>query len=45
MSGKAEQALGAEFDIRALHDYILALGSVPLDVLTDEVILWIAEQQ
>jgi uncharacterized protein (DUF885 family) len=45
MSGKEEQALGAEFGIRAFHDYILALGSVSLDVLTDEVNLWIAEQQ
>ncbi|KQV59856.1 MULTISPECIES: DUF885 family protein [unclassified Duganella] len=30
---KAEQALGARFDIRAFHDTILELGSVPLPVL------------
>jgi uncharacterized protein (DUF885 family) len=45
LRGKAEAALGAEFDLRSFHDYILALGSVPLDVLTDEVNLWIEEQR
>jgi len=45
LRAKAEAELGAEFDLRAFHDYILALGSVPLDVLTDEVNLWIADQQ
>jgi uncharacterized protein (DUF885 family) len=45
LRGKAEAALGAEFDLRSFHDYILALGSVPLDVLTDEVNLWIDEQR
>lgn len=30
---KAEQALGGKFDIRAFHDTILELGSVPLPVL------------
>jgi uncharacterized protein (DUF885 family) len=42
---KSEESLGAEFDVRAFHDFILSLGSVPLDVLTDEVDLWIAGQQ
>jgi len=41
----AEEALASEFDVRAFHDFILALGSVPLDVLTDEVKHWITEQQ
>jgi uncharacterized protein (DUF885 family) len=45
LRNKAEEALGAAFDLRNFHDYILALGSVPLDVLTDEVNLWITEQQ
>jgi uncharacterized protein (DUF885 family) len=44
LRARAETALGAEFDLRSFHDFILALGSVPLDVLTDEVELWIAEQ-
>jgi len=40
---RAEAELGAEFDIRDFHDFILALGSVPLDVLETEVGLWIDE--
>jgi uncharacterized protein (DUF885 family) len=45
LRGKAEETLGPDFDIRAFHDFILGLGSVPLDVLTDELDLWIEEQQ
>jgi uncharacterized protein (DUF885 family) len=41
---EAEARLGADFDLRAFHDFILALGSVPLEVLKDEVHRWIAEQ-
>ena len=33
----AEQELGAAFDIRAFHDLVLGLGSVPLTVLESEV--------
>jgi hypothetical protein len=40
----AEFRLGADFDLRGFHDFILALGSVPLDILQDEVGRWIAEQ-
>jgi uncharacterized protein (DUF885 family) len=39
----AEFRLGADFDIRAFHDFILALGSVPLDILKDEVTRWVDE--
>lgn len=45
LRGRAEQDLGADFDIRAFHDFILSLGSVPLDVLTEETHRWIAEQR
>ncbi len=41
---KAESQLGAEFDLRDFHDFILALGSVPLDILESEVNRWILEQ-
>ena len=41
---EAEARLGADFDLRAFHDFILALGSVPLEVLKDEIHRWIAEQ-
>ena len=31
---KAEKTLGAKFNIRAFHDAVLELGSVPLPVVT-----------
>lgn len=40
---KAEKALGAKFNIRAFHDTILALGSVPLPVLNQRIDRFIAE--
>lgn len=45
LRGQAERDLGDAFDIRAFHDFILSLGSVPLDVLTEETERWIAQQQ
>ena len=39
---KAEQALGSKFDIRAFHDTILELGSVPLPVLQARIDEFIA---
>jgi uncharacterized protein (DUF885 family) len=45
LRGKAEQDLGEDFDVRAFHDFILSLGSVPLDVLRDETERWIRDQQ
>ena len=40
---KAEKELGQKFNIRAFHDAILELGSVPLPVLTARVDRFIAE--
>jgi len=40
---KAEAALGAKFNIRAFHDAVLELGSVPLPVLTARIDRFIAE--
>jgi uncharacterized protein (DUF885 family) len=40
---KAQQALGAKFDLRAFHDVVLALGSVPLPVLDRRIERFIAE--
>lgn len=41
--GRAEAALGPKFDIRAFHDMILSLGSVPLPVITARTDRFIAE--
>jgi uncharacterized protein (DUF885 family) len=40
---KAEAALGSRFDIRAFHDTVLQLGSVPLPVLEARIDSFIAE--
>ncbi|MEM1411015.1 MAG: DUF885 family protein [Pseudomonadota bacterium] len=40
----AEARLGEDFDLRGFHDFILSLGSVPLDILRDEVNRWVDDQ-
>lgn len=40
---KAERALGAKFEIRAFHDAVLSLGSVPMPVLEARVDRFIAD--
>ena len=40
---KAEKALGTQFNVRAFHDAVLELGSVPLPVLTARVDRFIAD--
>jgi len=43
LRAQAELELGANFDVREFHDFILELGSVPLEILKDEVGRWIKE--
>ncbi|WP_417663737.1 DUF885 domain-containing protein [Pseudidiomarina donghaiensis] len=40
---EAEEALGADFDIREFHYQVLKNGSIPLDILEREVRQWIDE--
>ncbi|MBL8556633.1 MAG: DUF885 family protein, partial [Phenylobacterium sp.] len=40
---KAEKALGPKFDIRAFHDTVLSMGSVPTPVLHARIDRFIAE--
>ena len=40
--GRAQQALGAKFDLRAFHDAVLSTGSVPLPVLHQRIDQFIA---
>jgi uncharacterized protein (DUF885 family) len=41
---RAEEALGADFDLRAFHDTVLENGSIPLSVLEAHVDRWIADE-
>jgi uncharacterized protein (DUF885 family) len=40
---RAQKALGDKFDIRAFHDAVLSLGSVPLPVIKDRIDQLIAD--
>jgi uncharacterized protein (DUF885 family) len=42
---RAEQALGAKFDVRRFHDAVLGNGSVPLTVLEQVIDEFIAAEQ
>ncbi len=44
LRSKAEQVLGDKFDIRDFHDVILKHGAVPLFLLEELVVDWIAAQ-
>lgn len=45
LRAEAETALGEHFDIRAFHDAVLRVGSVPLPVLADHIRTFIAESK
>ena len=42
---RAQQALGARFDLRDFNDAVLATGSVPLAALEARMAAWMAEQK
>jgi uncharacterized protein (DUF885 family) len=42
LRAKAESGLGDRFDVRAFHDRVLENGSVPLEVLRDQIEAWIS---
>jgi uncharacterized protein (DUF885 family) len=42
---RAKKALGDKFDLRAFHDQVLDAGALPLDVLSDRIDQWIAQQK
>ncbi len=45
LRGRAEEALGDDFDVRLFHDAVLANGSVPLNILEELIDDWIEEQR
>ena len=44
LRARAQERLGPRFDLRAFHDAVLALGSVPLGLLEEQVDAWIARR-
>ncbi len=44
LRGRAEESLGAKFDLRDFHDTVLENGAIPLSVLEEHVDRWIAAQ-
>ncbi|MEP1444838.1 MAG: DUF885 domain-containing protein [Paraglaciecola sp.] len=45
LRAKAQQTLGAKFDIRSFHDTLIGQGSLPMEVLEDVINDWIKVQQ
>lgn len=44
LRGRAETALGEDFDVRAFHDEVLSRGALPLNLLEQYFAAWLAEQ-
>ena len=44
LRAEAEEALGADFDVRAFHDAVLGSGSLPLLALRARIRAWIQDQ-
>ncbi len=42
---RAQQQLGSQFDIREFHDQVIDSGALPLDVLDEQINLWIAQKK
>ena len=45
LRARAQQQLGSQFDIREFHDQVVDSGALPLDVLEEQVNLWIAQKK
>ena len=45
LRARAQQQLGSQFDIREFHDEVVDSGALPLDVLEEQVNLWIAQKK
>lgn len=44
LRGRAERVLGTRFDVRQFHDVVLRNGTLPLEMLEEQVDAWLAEQ-
>jgi len=45
LRARAQQLLGGQFDIREFHDQVVESGALPLDVLEEQINLWIAQKK
>jgi uncharacterized protein (DUF885 family) len=45
LRARAQQQLGSQFDIREFHDQVIDSGALPLDVLEEQIDLWIAQKK
>jgi uncharacterized protein (DUF885 family) len=45
LRARAQQQLGSQFDIREFHDQVVDSGALPLDVLEQQINLWIAQKK